>query len=361
MSSRPESRVSAADSESSACLTSALCGSASALGGCELGVERGQFGGTFGDARFERFVDLAQGVFVALVVADVGVARHESAARHRVAANLDDHAVGQLALVHVVIAAAHVIEPARDRFVRGFSAAEQPALGVVAHHLFDRPAHRDQFGRVLEQIEIALVPGHQAQVGVDHRNALREMFERRAHELAVELDDMRGLVEQAHHVFDLHVASAQRRSEHQARGRATDRAREQVLDVARLRGLDARIELQHAARSRAVLGDVAACTLGAEEAFEQGLQIADGGVRARRHDRQIGLLVLVFEKARGTQAVTQAGRGCKRNDDEDQQVKCEADERSMRDQIEPVEPEHRHRAQPADAERPFAEQGDAQR
>jgi hypothetical protein len=78
----------------------------------------GQLGGALGDARFQGLVGALQFALRELVGGDVGVARDETTAGHGIAANLDHRAVGQLTLVRVGVALAHVLDAPRDCLVR---------------------------------------------------------------------------------------------------------------------------------------------------------------------------------------------------------------------------------------------------
>src|SRR5690606_31675468 len=73
----------------------------------------------------------------------VGERRDETAARHRVAADLDDRTVREAPLGEVCGAVAHLREAARDtRF--DVAVADHAALDVVAREVRDRPTDREQ-------------------------------------------------------------------------------------------------------------------------------------------------------------------------------------------------------------------------
>ena len=84
---------------------------------------------------------------------------------------------------------AHVLETAAERclYVGG---AQQSARCVEAQELLDRTPDGNHARRIAEQLEIAHVPRDQAQLAVDNAYALRQVLERRAQELAVELNDV---------------------------------------------------------------------------------------------------------------------------------------------------------------------------
>lgn len=107
----------------------------------------------------------------------------------------------------------------------------QAAIGVVADDVGDRPADVDQPVRVLEQLQVAVVPGHQAQRLVDHADALGDVLDRALQQGAVELQHLGGFVGDPHHVLHLHLAPFDGGLHHRPRrGRAEDPG-EQALGV----------------------------------------------------------------------------------------------------------------------------------
>ncbi len=88
------------------------------LGLGQLAVECRQLAGALHNPILERLIRLLERALCALVGGDVGIAGHESAARHRIAENLQDLPVRQLPLVRVRLARAHVCQAPRDGRIR---------------------------------------------------------------------------------------------------------------------------------------------------------------------------------------------------------------------------------------------------
>nr|GFD03738.1 hypothetical protein [Tanacetum cinerariifolium] len=74
----------------------------------------------------------------------------------------------------------------------GFAGSEQAAFGVVANDVRDGPADADQPVRVVEQLQIAVVPGHQLKRLVHHADALRDVLDGALQQGPVELQDLGG-------------------------------------------------------------------------------------------------------------------------------------------------------------------------
>ena len=116
---------------------------------------------------------LAGGVFVA---GDVGIAGDKAAFGQRVATNFQHRSIALGAFMQMRFAAAQMLQAALNgRLV--FMLAQQTAFGVVANQRFDGQAHAHQLGRVAKQLDVAGVPGHQVQIGINHHHALRQMLQ----------------------------------------------------------------------------------------------------------------------------------------------------------------------------------------
>src|SRR5690606_19605149 len=102
---------------------------------------------------------------------DVGKTHDETAARHRVADQLDHTTIGKQSFRGVGAALAHPVQTAGDVHL-GFARTAQTAFGVVANDVGNRPANADQAVRVVEQLQVTPVPRHQSQRLVDHADAL---------------------------------------------------------------------------------------------------------------------------------------------------------------------------------------------
>ena len=145
--------------------------------------------------------------------------------------------------MRIGVARSHVVQAPTHRILE-IAVAEQPLRRVVEHQVFDRPADDDEPRRVAEQLEVALIPGHEPQLGVDDAHTLRQMFQRGTQQLAVELNDLRCLVEKPDDLFELHVPPPKHRGHHQARARCAKRARQQVLRKAQQLGVGALVGLE---------------------------------------------------------------------------------------------------------------------
>ena len=95
------------------------------------------------------------------------------------------------------------------------------AAGVVAHQLRHRPAHINHLGRIMKQLQVAAIPGHQIEVGINHGNALVDIVDAALQQAAAELVNIRGLLQV------LRAAGGFTQLAHQAPGTgAADNARE---------------------------------------------------------------------------------------------------------------------------------------
>ncbi len=273
-----------------------------ALGLDQCLIQLRQLLGAFADALFQAFVGVLQGPFGLAVRGDVTETHDEAAAGHRVADQLDDPAVGEQPLGGVGAALAHPVQ-ALGHMGIGVARAAQAALGVVADNVGDRPADVDQPVRILEEFEIAMVPGHQAQRLVDHADALGDVFDRALQQRSVELQHLGGLADDTHDVVDLHVAAFQRGLDHRTGGGRAEHAGEQALGMRDplAVGLQFGREVLAMAASEALEALLGA--LGADEARCQGQQVLDAhGEQAPRAggggdflaDEAAGLPVLCY-------------------------------------------------------------------
>ncbi|MNZ58058.1 hypothetical protein D3C78_760570 [compost metagenome] len=201
-----------------------------ALGLDQRLVELGQLVGAFGDPLLQPFVGILQGLLGLPESGDVGEAHDEAAAGHRIADQLDDPAVGEQPLGGVRPALTHPVEaPCHMGF--HFARPAEAALGVEADDVGDRPADADQAFGIVEQFQVAAVPGHQAQGLVDHADALGDVLDGALQQGAVELQHLGGFVGDAHHVFHLHLAAFDGGLHHGPRRRGAEHAGEQAFAV----------------------------------------------------------------------------------------------------------------------------------
>ena len=104
-------------------------------------------------------------------------------------------------------------------------------LGDVAQDFAERDADAGQIVRQVENLAELPVPANQAEVLVEHGDALPHVIERRLQHLAVVMDRRVGIVEQLERVLGRHRALAQEQRQHQPRRRRADRRGEQIFAV----------------------------------------------------------------------------------------------------------------------------------
>ena len=132
------------------------------------------------------FVGFGQRLFGFAEGGNVGETHDESAARHRVANQFNHTAIGEQAFRGVRAALTHPVQAAGHMHFR-LAGAAQPALGIVTDDVGNRPTHADQALWIVEQLQIAAVPGDQAQGLVDHADALGDVLNGALQQGAVEL------------------------------------------------------------------------------------------------------------------------------------------------------------------------------
>ncbi len=131
-----------------------------ALGFTQCLVECREFLGALTDPLLQAFVGILEGLLGLTEGGDVGEAHDEAAAGHRVADQLDDPAVGELALGGVGVALAHPVQALVHLGLR-IAVAKQAAVGIEADDVANRSANAHQAFGVIEQLQVAVVPGHQ--------------------------------------------------------------------------------------------------------------------------------------------------------------------------------------------------------
>ena len=147
-----------------------------AVGALGFALGMGQVLRAFGNAQFQRIGQTAQLAGRIFVAGDIGIAGDKTAIGQRIAANLQHCAVALGAFVQVRFAAAQVLQAPLNRFFTpGF--AEQATAGVVANQGLNRLADPHQLGRIAKQLHITRIPGHQAQLGINHHHALGQVLQ----------------------------------------------------------------------------------------------------------------------------------------------------------------------------------------
>ena len=149
----------------------------------------------FFDTQLQCLVDFAQALCGALVAGDVAECGDETAVRQRLAAQLDDAPIRAASLRGLGGTRAHVRDALAGVLRRIARAAPTP-FRVVADQLFDGLAGEHEARRVFEKIEVALIPRHQAHLGVHHADALRQVVHHGFEQFAIEAQFARRLVEQ---------------------------------------------------------------------------------------------------------------------------------------------------------------------
>ena len=156
------------------------------------------------------------------------------------------------------------------------------ARGIVVDDLLHADAHMHEVGRHVVEIDEGLVPGEQAQVAVEHRDALLGVVQRVLEQVAAVLDRGGGIVEELEGRLRRNGAAAQQQRQGKARGGGADGRGQQVLGIAQEMdvGLGARLQVLAAAVGEALEG--ARRALLAEIARHGGAQLADGDAGAEQ-------------------------------------------------------------------------------
>ena len=287
------------------------------LGFTERLVEQGQLASALGHALLQPFVGLLEGAFGFAEGGDVGKAHDETAARHRVADQLDHPAIGEQPFGFVRRALAHPGQALAHVQV-GVAVAEQTALGVEADDVANRPADLDQALGVVEQLDVAVVPRHQLQGLVDHAEALADVLDGALQQGAVELQHLARLVGDSHHVLDLHLAAFNGRLDHGPGRGCPQHAGQQALGVddplgvGVLRGVEALALLEGEA------GEALPRTVFANEARGQHQQVLQ--LHGEQRTAAAGRADFLADESAGLPVLGDAGAGNQRHTDEQGEV-----------------------------------------
>ena len=120
-----------------------------------------------------------------VVFADVGPGGDEAALGDRLATNLQHHAIGAHAREDMRLEAQRALGELLHQRVDVLHAAELAALDVEAPQVGHGHGPFEKFRRQLQQLQEALVPQHDAQLAVDHRDAAGEVLAQRVQHLGV--------------------------------------------------------------------------------------------------------------------------------------------------------------------------------
>ena len=162
----------------------------------------GERPGALGDALLQRVPGLLKLGHDPVVLGDVIIRGHVAARRNRLSPDLDDTAVRHVAFQPVGATGAQHLEASLHSGVDIVVAhvREQTPGGVVFIDAGNGAAHVQQPRRVVEQLLVLAVPGHEDQVAVDHADALGDVLQRCLQQMAGELELLRGA---AHEVDDV--------------------------------------------------------------------------------------------------------------------------------------------------------------
>ncbi len=305
----------------------------------------GQFAGALAHAQFEGFVGVQQGLLDALVIGHVGIGGDVAAAGHRPAAHFKDAAVIAQALEHIGRTLAHEGHALFDMLL-DLARAALAALGIPADQIRDRTPDVDHAVGIFQHFQIAPVPRHQTHVGVDHADALRDVFQRRPHQLAVETQLLRGLVQQRHHFAQVHAGAAQCGGQHAPRRGGADRGRQQPLGVLQQATVGQIARCQRTAVGIAVIGKRALHRAPPDDAFGDRAQIGDRDASApfaAGADRPFHPRI---QKGQGAQALVHTGPVTQAQEHEEADVEQQRPEHAMRQFIPAGQPEQRLWVQP---------------
>ena len=140
----------------------------------------------------------------------------------------------------------------------------------------ERRADLAELGRQIEQLAELPVPADQPHVLVEHAQAVPHLVERRLQQVAVVLQRLGGIVEQAQRRLAAGVAPAQQQGQHEPRGCGADGAGQQMLGEAQQVDVGFGVGRQRRVAALGILGERALGTLGAEIAGDGVLQVAGG-------------------------------------------------------------------------------------
>ncbi|MND84966.1 hypothetical protein D3C80_768700 [compost metagenome] len=236
--------------------------------------------GAVGDAGLQPLVGLLQIAGGAAQGGDVGIAGGVAAAGDGRPGGSQNPAVRLLALVVVRDAAGQGLQPPLDPgldVARNGDGVGLAPLGVEAIDGGDGQADVDESGGQVEHLDIAAVPGGQAQVLVHHADALVDVVQGGLQQVAVELDRLRRLIQHPHHVLGRAASGGQGGGDDAPRRGGADGPRQHPFGGAGQPGVSrvgvAQLDLGLARPG----GEGALGPLVADEAGDQGLEVPDRG------------------------------------------------------------------------------------
>ena len=140
-------------------------------------IELRQLMCSLGHPLFKPFVGLGQCLFGFAERGNVSETHDKTAPRHGVADQFDNPAIGEQAFGGMRSALAHPVQ-ATGHMHFGFPGAAQAAFSIVTNDVGNRASYADQSVRVVEELQIATIPGHQLERLINHANPLGDVFNR---------------------------------------------------------------------------------------------------------------------------------------------------------------------------------------
>ena len=113
----------------------------------------------------------------------------------------------------------------------GFTRSAQAAFGVVANDVGNRPADADQAFGVVEQLQVATIPGHQLEGLVHHADALGDVLDGALQQGPIELQHFGGFVGDPYDVLQLHFPTFNRGLYDGTGRRGAQHARQQAFGM----------------------------------------------------------------------------------------------------------------------------------
>ena len=317
------------------------------LGARQLGVEAGQFLGALAHPALQSLVGARQRLGRADAFGDVGPGGDDAAVRHRRGAHFDHRIGGGEALVVGLHPPHQAVDAVLDDAL-GVAGAEFAALGAVADDRLQGHPDLGELRRQIEDLAELAVPTDQAELAIEHRDALADLIESDLQQVAVVLDGGGGVVEQLHRRLGRGVASLDQERQHQPRRGGADRRGEQLLGEAQEMQIGLPVPDQRHRVGAAEIGEGAGGAFLAEIARHGRDQIVDGDGGAPAPQRR-GRGEVGGDEDVGLEPLDRLGRAHQRHGDEGEGVEQQAPEHPVGERIE-GEREQRLRAQRPEAE-----------
>ena len=237
----------------------------------------------------------------------------------------------------------------------GVAGAEFATLGAVADDGLQRHPDLGELRRQIEDLAELAVPADQAELAIEHRNALADLIEGDLQQVAVVLDGGGGVVEQLHRRLGRGVAPLDQERQHQPRRGGADRRGEQLLGEAQEMQIGLPVSDQRHRMGAAEIGEGAGGALLAEITRHGRDQIVDGDGGAPAPQRR-GRGEVGGDEDVGLEPLDRLGDAHQRHGDEGEGVEQQAPEHPVGERIE-SEREQRLRAQRPEAEGAVLQQG----